>query len=127
MTADPVGALLTAAEAALDGNLSLPTGRATRAAALLTRTALERIVEDHVSGMAEGLRDTSGRVHFICLGTLAGEQVAGEAAWAWGVLSTACHHHAYELTPTTGEVRHLLDVVIDLRRRLGSDPGQASF
>jgi len=29
-------------------------------------------------------------------------------AGAWDQLSRACHHHAYELTPTTTEVRHLI-------------------
>ncbi|HEX5494546.1 MAG TPA: hypothetical protein VFX70_08255 [Mycobacteriales bacterium] len=34
---------------------------------------------------------------------------AAEAAWAG--LSRACHQHAYELAPTTGEVSHLVGLV----------------
>lgn len=33
------------------------------------------------------------------------------AAAAWWGLSNACHHHAYELTPTTSEIRHLVGQV----------------
>lgn len=122
MAADRCADLLAAAQAALDGDLALPTGRATRAAALLARTALETTVEDHLLDAGWVIREATGRVRLICLRAIAGEELGGEAAWAWAALSQACHHHAYELTPTTGEVSHLLGVVVDLRRRLAAAP-----
>jgi hypothetical protein len=40
-----------------------------------------------------------------------GDQVSNTANIAWIGLSNACHHHAYELTPTVEEVRHWLGLV----------------
>jgi hypothetical protein len=37
-----------------------------------------------------------------------------QAEYAWNALSLACHHHAFELTPAGGEVRHVIDVVAAL-------------
>ena len=39
-------------------------------------------------------------------------EVGQRARAAWSGLSSACHHHAYELTPTSGEAAVLLDEVI---------------
>jgi hypothetical protein len=38
-------------------------------------------------------------------------EFADAASVAWNGLSNACHHHAYELAPTVGEVRHLCRLV----------------
>lgn len=123
VTADRTGSLLAAARTALDGELSLPPGRATRAAALLARSALEASVADHLTRKGLAVPGASMRVQLVCLRVCAGPSDGAEAAWAWTRLSGACHHHAYELTPTATEVAHLVDVVQDLRARLGAADG----
>jgi threonine dehydrogenase-like Zn-dependent dehydrogenase len=49
-------------------------------------------------------------VMLICLTVVYRDNpvLVGGLANAWDQLSRACHHHAYELTPTTAEVRHLI-------------------
>lgn len=37
-----------------------------------------------------------------------------QAEYAWNALSRACHHHAFELTPSGSEVRHVIDLVAAL-------------
>ncbi len=37
-----------------------------------------------------------------------------KAEYAWNRLSDACHQHAYQLTPTYSEVRHLVGLVEEL-------------
>lgn len=109
-----VARLLASARAALDGGLSLPPARVTRAAGLLARTALERLVAGELTRRYPALGGASMRVQLICLSVLAGERIGAEAAWAWNALSSTCHHHAYELTPTAGEVEHLVRVVEEM-------------
>lgn len=123
VTGDRAGVLLAAARTALDGELSLPPGRATRAAALLARSALEASVAGHLARRGFAVPGASMRVQLVCLRVCAGPVDGADAAWAWATLSGACHHHAYELTPTATEVAHLLDVVADLRVRLGATAG----
>jgi hypothetical protein len=60
----------------------------------------------------------------ISLRVLLGDSIADMAEIAWAGLSHACHHHAYELTPTDSEVRHLIKLastVIAIEATL--DPG----
>lgn len=114
--------LLTAARAALNGTFALPPASATRAAALLTRTALEHLVDDYLTSRGNDIRTAGMRVRLICLRTLVGEALGGEAVWAWGALSGACHRHAYELAPTISEVSHLLAAVTELSDRLDVTP-----
>ena len=49
-------------------------------------------------------------VQLICLTITYGDDplLVSDLANAWDQLSRACHHHAYELTPTTTEVQHLI-------------------
>jgi hypothetical protein len=56
--------------------------------------------------------------------------LVSDLANAWDQLSRACHHHAYELTPTTSEVRHLVSRLRGVESLLahdinefGADPG----
>jgi hypothetical protein len=46
----------------------------------------------------------------ICLAAAYSDQAepVNDLVSAWDQLSVACHHHAYELTPTLGEARDLL-------------------
>ncbi len=51
------------------------------------------------------------RSQLVVIRVFYGDQVANTANIAWIGLSNACHHHAYELTPTVEEVRHWLGLV----------------
>lgn len=46
----------------------------------------------------------SWRVKLLALSTVPGVPGVGDLRVAWGGLSGACHQHAYELSPTAGEV-----------------------
>ncbi|MDQ1247509.1 MAG: hypothetical protein QG597_1879 [Actinomycetota bacterium] len=117
MAGDSVSQLLAAARDALDGALSLPASRCTRAAALFARSALESLVDDAVERRDPGACRASMRVKLICLATLDAD-IGRPASWAWHALSETCHQHAYELTPTTVEIMDLLGQVRLLAARI---------
>jgi hypothetical protein len=84
-----------------------------RAAALLARQSLEVALKTYWSAKSGGTEEASMRAQLLCLEAMLG---AGDAAGggsgntarrahaAWGALSRACHHHAYELAPTSEEL-----------------------
>lgn len=43
--------------------------------------------------------------------------LASQAQYAWHRLSEACHQHAFELSPTHGETRDLIEIVAVLQAR----------
>jgi hypothetical protein len=45
----------------------------------------------------------------LCLPTYAPTASALAARYLWSALTRACHHHPYELAPTSGEVAGWLD------------------
>ncbi len=103
--------LLAYAGAILDGAISMPPRRAARAAAMLTRQALEDIAQVMCRSVGADLDRAKMRSRLICIRILIGDEDADAAETGWIGLCRACHHHAYELTPTEAEVRHLADVV----------------
>lgn len=80
-----------------------------RAAALLTRQALELAIDARLVGRIPEVEGLSMRVRLACLLELADPAIAHEAAWLWGRLSTACHHHPYDLAPTGAELTEWVD------------------
>jgi hypothetical protein len=46
------------------------------------------------------------RSRLIVIRALYDEETAALAEIAWTGLSSLCHHHAFELTPTVTEARH---------------------
>jgi hypothetical protein len=112
------------AAAALDlaerllGNAEASTaGLWPRAAALLARGALEACVERQWTGRAVDLRGCTMATQLICLRSyLDDPRLAARAGHAWSALDRACHHHAYELAPTAGELRSWFAVVKELAR-----------
>ena len=106
--------LLSRACAALAGSTGLPKGTRARVAAWYARAALEETV---CSLLADRLQSEPGRLNMAsrlaCLRVLCPEQ-SDEASHAWWALSRVCHQHAFELTPTTAEVAHLVDRVAAL-------------
>lgn len=116
--------MLDHARQVLDGMHAIPKPLAPRAAALLARLALEDTVNSLCDAVGVDLRDARMRSRLITLQVLANEAVAGLAGMTWAGLSNACHHHAYELTPTVGEIQHLVaqvDTLISHVERLTGD------
>ncbi|WP_108667216.1 hypothetical protein [Euzebya rosea] len=89
------------------GNLG---STASRGAALLGRAALE----EALFGLYPELRQLSGRAMFLVLPNVFPKEPARRAAFAWGRLSAASHHHAYEMPPTAEELDLVLDTVHDV-------------
>ena len=88
------------------------TGQNARLAAVLTRQALEAIVDRRCTDIAPGVEDASMKVRLIVLYALApDDESIRKLDYAWGRLSSACHHHAYELSPTVTEIRGLCESV----------------
>jgi hypothetical protein len=63
------------------------------------------------------------RAKLICVRVLLDADRGRLASVAWAGLSSACHHHAYELAPTAGEVAHLLSMVDSLQNQPPSTVG----
>lgn len=96
----------------LDGRLVVPGPQSARMAALLARQALE----DTVMGLCgREMSQASMRTRLSYLRAFADSRTADGAAIAWHGLSQACHHHAYELSPSRGEVSRLIDLVATLK------------
>lgn len=87
-----------------------------RRACWLARAALEDLIDERLAAKAISATAASKRAKLSCLeGAYVDDRVlVTKAEYAWSRLSDACHQHAYELTPTYGEVRHLLDLVRQL-------------
>ncbi len=90
-----------------------------RAAALLARQALESAVHDYWSARAPGTERCSLRAQLGCLGRYAGEALGEQARFLHGVLSEACHYHAYELAPSAAELAAWIEGVDQVARALG--------
>lgn len=96
-----------------------------RAAALLTRQALEVALDGVWARAAPGVSDASARAQLLCLPEYLGDRaLAGEVSVAWAALSRACHHQAYSLAPTAVELGQWIGV---LRRFVGTAGKQSSL
>ena len=63
--------------------------------------------------------DCSMRTQLICLRSyLEDAPLAARASHTWSGLSRACHHHAYELAPTSTELEDWFAVVGELVRKV---------
>ncbi|HEX9188572.1 MAG TPA: hypothetical protein VGB87_15945 [Vicinamibacteria bacterium] len=86
-----------------------------RASALLALEALETGLSRLWEDRRIDLRGCSMRTQLICLRSyLEDARLAARAGHAWSALSRACHHHAYELAPTSGELESWFGVVGEL-------------
>ncbi|WP_440900611.1 hypothetical protein, partial [Actinosynnema sp.] len=90
------------AELVLDGGVGLPAAVAARAAAVLTRRALELLLAALCGDRATGSAATTSLL--IASRAFKGEDFAVRARHAWSALSRLCHHHAYRLDPDRAEV-----------------------
>jgi hypothetical protein len=114
-------ALLNYADEVLDGTINLGP-RTARTAALLARMALEDwLDEQSASWAASGEKPPTVNSKLVVLRRNRGAPIGERARRVWHSLSRALHHHAYELQPSTAEVRHLVCQV----RALDSDDNEA--
>ena len=82
-----------------------PAGVWPRAAALLSRQALEEGLDRLWENDRPGVAAAGRRTQMLCLGqVIEDEALAADVRAAWSSLSRACHHHHYELAPTAAEL-----------------------
>lgn len=100
--------------ALLDGKFSVgPSGP--RTAALLARCALEEWLDEKSESWASSTYPhptTASKL--IALEVLGKGETGSRARRLWNSLSRAVHHHAYELQPSSIEVRQLVEQVSSL-------------
>jgi len=118
---------LAAAHSLLSYSDAATAGLWPRAAALLARQALEQGLNDFWLKRAPGVEDSSRRSQLLCLRSYADEQLAEEASHTWAALSGACHHHAYELSPTASELERWMRSVSDVVDSLEKSRGRAEM
>lgn len=87
-----------------------------RMACWIARSALESCVDDLLLARQRAAESASMRSRLSVLQVAYEQQpeVAQRAEYAWSRLSRACHHHAYELSPTATGAEHLIGVVDSL-------------
>ena len=97
-----------------------PPGQSARAAAWLTRSALEEALRELIRARRCDPGGANGRSMLSCVESLYryDSDIAAKAEYAWARLSGASHHHAYELAPTHSEVRSLIALVAELEQQV---------
>lgn len=96
--------------------LARATAYSNRAACWIARAALESVVDDLLTARQRSAPDATMRSKLTVLQVAYEHEpdVATQAEYAWNGLSRVCHHHAFELTPSATEVRHLVELVEQL-------------
>ena len=118
MSGNPdAGALLELADRLLRRADPDTAGLWPRTSALLALEALEASVQRLWERQGLAFQGCSMRTQLICLRSyLVDARLAARAGHAWSALSRACHHHAYELAPTVGELQAWFSAVEELAR-----------
>ncbi|MBE3014039.1 hypothetical protein IL992_33395 [Microbispora sp. NEAU-D428] len=91
-----------------------------RPAALLLRLSLEQGLREYFQRVRPELNTCTMLERMLCLEAYAGPGLARQCATLWSGLSQACHYHAYELSPTPGELRRWREEVAAVLSLLGS-------
>lgn len=102
-----------------EAQLAAARPHSNRMACWLARSALEQAVDDLLASqdVTTGPH-ASVRSKLTCLEVAyESTDVPAQAQYAWSRLSEACHQHAYQLTPTSSEVKHLIELVRSLREQ----------
>ena len=111
--------LLAAARRLVDTEDTRTVGVWARAAAYLSRQALEAYLDELWLERAPGTERTSTRAQLICLASfLTNEVLARKITYTWNALSHACHHRSYELAPTLTELTAWLEVLDELQESI---------
>lgn len=104
---------LDQAASLLNGDLRL-RAHSVRAAAWVTRSALEDVLRDLVRAKGCDPGQANTRSLLGCVEVLYrrdAPEVAAQAQYAWDALSRASHQHAYMLAPSHAEVASVRDTV----------------
>ncbi|NUK70354.1 hypothetical protein HRW23_27965 [Streptomyces lunaelactis] len=119
----PTSGLLAAADQLLcpppDIVHTLTPGLRARAAAVLLRLALDETLDDFWRSVSPRMTH-NGRSRMLSLQWYVRPSVARQWFAVWSALSSACHHHSYELPPTPAEVRAWHQDVSELLKVLPS-------
>ena len=122
-SADP-GDLLDMADGLLHRADPATAGLWPRASALLALQALDSSVSRLWLHHTLEFHGCSMRAQLICLRSyLDDPRLAASIGHAWSALSRACHHHAYELAPTAGELQSWFLVVREVIQKVGLSSG----
>jgi hypothetical protein len=95
-----------------------------RASCWVARQSLELLVDELLRRRDIETGSCTERSRLIALGVAYADvpDLGYRAAASWGRLSAACHHHAFELSPTYAEAMSLVEEVRRLRdRMIGND------
>lgn len=109
--------LLAQAQLLMERPVGVSFGLWPRAAALLTRSALEGALDEYWqrgSPEVATLQLCTTTTQLYSLPAFLEPPLARRAAYVWHALSAACHHHPYELAPTPSELRAWLEDVSQL-------------
>lgn len=101
--------LLAYAQQLLRGLGDSTSGNASRLAAVVARQALEATVLERCDAVNASCQGATMRSRLGILKALDDRATADRLASLWHQLSACCHQHAYELSPTVGEVRTLCE------------------
>ena len=93
-------------------------GRWPQAAAILTRRSLEVGLDAVWVSRGVVMEEVSWRAQFLSLPRYVDASVARTAHHTYDALSQACHHHAYNLPPTAGELLRWIGNVRELLREV---------
>lgn len=85
-----------------------------RAAALLARQSLETSLETLWITKVPGLETCSMRAQLACLPEYVDRSLGLRVGLAWSTLSASCHQHAFEVSPTAGELRNWITACEEL-------------
>lgn len=102
--------LVTLAAHMLDGSVDLGGVAPARAACWIGRRGLEALVSDLLQARSVDPGSATMRSRLNCLSVIYEDEpgLVTNVSGLWDQLSLACHHHAYELTPTTAEAQALI-------------------
>lgn len=92
-----------------------------RGAALLTRQAIEASLKELWSERSPDLARCPARIQLICLPAAGVEAViARQVRHTWPLLSAACHHHPYDVAPSSHELRQWIRVAAGLNKAVSA-------
>lgn len=116
---------LQAADGLISGAAAASGGVWARAAAWVLRLTIEQALRDLWSTTTPQLARCSMRAQLLVLPKYTSHETATAVSALWSTLSSAAHHHDYELAPTVGELRRWFDDTEQLTSALrvgGEDP-----
>lgn len=99
-------ALMARAGDLLDAPAPAAAGNAARLAAFLCRQAVEELIDTRCAELC-GVQTVIGtwKAKLAVLKSLDRAPAGGTLVGAWHQLTSFCHQHAYQLSPTVAEVR----------------------